>query len=144
SDVDENVQFIDLGLDSIGGVSLLRKVNEKYQTSIEATKTYSYPTLAQFARYVKEQGEQNGTVAVAVARTAASPSPQKIAPPTATGTRKLTSWRSGTAPRLAAGSSPSRPQAIAVVGMAGQFPQARNLDEFWQNLAEGKNCITQV
>ncbi|HXH41802.1 MAG TPA: polyketide synthase, partial [Thermoanaerobaculia bacterium] len=144
SDVDENVQFIDLGVDSVVGVTLLRKVNEKYRTSIEATKIYSYPTLAQLARYVKAQAEQNGTLAFPVVPAAASPSPQKIAPPTATGVCRLTSWRNGTVLRLAAGSSPSRPQAIAVVGMAGQFPQARNLDEFWQNLAEGKNCITQV
>ena len=144
SDVNEHAQFVDLGLDSVAGVALLRKVNEKYRTSIEATKIYSYPTLAQFARYVREQAEPNGTLAAPVAPVAASPSPQKIAPPAAAGARKLTSWRSGTAPRLATGSSASRPHAIAVVGMAGQFPQARNLDEFWQNLAEGKNCITQV
>ncbi|HXH38509.1 MAG TPA: type I polyketide synthase [Thermoanaerobaculia bacterium] len=35
-------------------------------------------------------------------------------------------------------------QPIAIVGMAGQFPQARNVDEFWQNLAQGRNCITEV
>ncbi len=32
---------------------------------------------------------------------------------------------------------------IAVIGMAGRFPQANNIDEFWQNLLEGKECITQ-
>jgi acyl transferase domain-containing protein/enoyl-CoA hydratase/carnithine racemase/NAD(P)-dependent dehydrogenase (short-subunit alcohol dehydrogenase family)/acyl carrier protein len=136
SDVIDDAQFVDLGLDSIGGVSLLRKVNEKYRTSIEATKIYSYPTLAQLARYIKEQAEQNGAFAVPPTL------PHAIGPnPIA---RKLTSWRSRPGPRLAAGPSASRPQAIAVVGMAGQFPQARNLDEFWQNLAEGKNCVRQV
>jgi acyl transferase domain-containing protein/enoyl-CoA hydratase/carnithine racemase/SAM-dependent methyltransferase len=146
SDVDENAQFVDLGLDSIAGVAVLRKVNAKYGTAVEATKIYSYPTLALLARYVREQAEQNGTLAVAAAPVVAPSSPRKIAPVPATGAgaRKLTSWRRGTAPRLAAVSSASRPQAIAVVGMAGQFPQARNLEEFWQNLAEGKNCITQV
>ncbi|HEX6100801.1 MAG TPA: beta-ketoacyl synthase N-terminal-like domain-containing protein [Thermoanaerobaculia bacterium] len=143
-DIDENAQFVDLGLDSIAGVAVLRKVNAKYQTAVEATKIYSYPTLAQLARYVKEQAEQNGTLAVPAAPAAATPASRKIAPVAVAGAHKLTSWRRGTAPRLAAASSASRPQAIAVVGMAGQFPQARNLDEFWQNLAEGKNCITQV
>lgn len=32
--------------------------------------------------------------------------------------------------------------AIAVVGMAGRFPGARNLDEFWQNLRQGVESIT--
>src|ERR1035441_4177673 len=32
---------------------------------------------------------------------------------------------------------------IAVVGMAGRFPGARNLDEFWHNLVEGVESITR-
>ncbi|HXP81041.1 MAG TPA: polyketide synthase, partial [Verrucomicrobiae bacterium] len=32
---------------------------------------------------------------------------------------------------------------IAVVGMAGRFPGARNLDEFWHNLADGIESITR-
>src|SRR6185295_3071537 len=33
---------------------------------------------------------------------------------------------------------------IAIVGMAGRFPGARNLDEFWQNLAGGIEAITRL
>ena len=50
------------GLDSIGGVTWVRKINETYQTSIEATKVYSYPTLAQLSRYVREEAETQGTL----------------------------------------------------------------------------------
>ena len=32
---------------------------------------------------------------------------------------------------------------IAVVGMAGRFPGARNLEEFWHNLVEGVESITR-
>ena len=28
--------------------------------------------------------------------------------------------------------------AIAIVGMAGRFPGARNVDEFWRNLRDGR------
>ena len=31
---------------------------------------------------------------------------------------------------------------IAIVGMAGRFPGARNLDEFWRNLRDGVESIT--
>jgi len=34
--------------------------------------------------------------------------------------------------------------AIAIVGMAGRYPQARDLDEYWRNLAEGRDCVTEV
>src|SRR5947208_8004080 len=33
---------------------------------------------------------------------------------------------------------------IAIVGMAGRFPGARDLDQFWHNLAEGIESITRL
>jgi acyl transferase domain-containing protein len=33
-------------------------------------------------------------------------------------------------------------RGIAVIGMSGRFPRARNLDEYWHNLQEGVECIT--
>lgn len=32
---------------------------------------------------------------------------------------------------------------IAIVGMAGRFPQANSIEEFWDNLIQGKDCITR-
>jgi len=32
-------------------------------------------------------------------------------------------------------------QQIAIIGMAGRFPRARNIDEFWQNLQNGVEAI---
>lgn len=31
---------------------------------------------------------------------------------------------------------------IAIIGMAGRFPGSRNINEFWQNLCDGKNLLT--
>jgi len=33
---------------------------------------------------------------------------------------------------------------IAIVGMAGRFPGARDIDQFWQNLAAGVESITRL
>src|SRR5580692_6719678 len=33
--------------------------------------------------------------------------------------------------------------AIAIIGMAGRFPGADNLDEFWRNLCAGVESITR-
>jgi PfaD family protein len=35
-------------------------------------------------------------------------------------------------------------EPIAVIGMSGQFPKARNLQEFWNNLINGEDCISEV
>ena len=142
SDVDENVQFVDLGLDSISGVTWVRKVNEKYQTSIKAAKLYSHPTLSQLSRYVKEEAEKHGTLSKPGAGEMPVATQHKVG--TKLGAEKLTSWRSRTATRFSSAAAIRPAQAIAVIGMAGQFPQAKNLEEFWQNLAQGRNCITPV
>mgnify|MGYP000879449840 CR=1 FL=1 len=33
---------------------------------------------------------------------------------------------------------------IAVVGMAGRYPKARNVDELWKNLQAGRDCIEEL
>ncbi len=33
---------------------------------------------------------------------------------------------------------------IAIIGLAGRYPQADNLEEFWTNLKMGKDCITEI
>jgi polyketide synthase PksN len=37
-----------------------------------------------------------------------------------------------------------RPGDVAIVGMAGRYPKAKNLGELWANLAEGRDCIEQI
>ncbi|WP_232426751.1 SDR family NAD(P)-dependent oxidoreductase [Teredinibacter turnerae] len=33
---------------------------------------------------------------------------------------------------------------IAIIGLSGRYPQADNLDDYWRNLAEGRDCIVEV
>ncbi|MCX8131319.1 MAG: SDR family NAD(P)-dependent oxidoreductase, partial [Clostridia bacterium] len=33
---------------------------------------------------------------------------------------------------------------IAIIGLSGRYPGARNVDEFWNNLKAGKNCISEI
>lgn len=33
---------------------------------------------------------------------------------------------------------------IAIVGMAGRFPKARNAEELWRNLTQGVDCISEI
>jgi len=40
----------------------------------------------------------------------------------------------------------SGPQAadIAIIGLAGRYPQAEDLDQLWDNLKQGRDCVTEV
>lgn len=33
---------------------------------------------------------------------------------------------------------------IAIIGISGRYPMANTLDEFWDNLCSGKDCITEI
>lgn len=33
---------------------------------------------------------------------------------------------------------------IAIIGLEGKYPQANDLKEFWENLCQGKDCITEI
>ena len=43
---------------------------------------------------------------------------------------------------FAAADNNGYPERIAIVGMAGRFPRARNIDDFWRNICEGIGAIS--
>jgi acyl carrier protein len=34
--------------------------------------------------------------------------------------------------------------SIAIIGVSGRYPQAPNLDVFWDNLQQGRDCVTEI
>ncbi len=38
----------------------------------------------------------------------------------------------------------ARSMGVAVVGMSGRHPGSRNLEEFWENLKNGRDCVTEI
>ncbi|WP_160000189.1 SDR family NAD(P)-dependent oxidoreductase, partial [Roseomonas sp. 18066] len=48
------------------------------------------------------------------------------------------------APKAPAVATVSDGQEIAIIGMAGRYPKARDLDAFWDNLKAGRDCIEEI
>ncbi|WP_045825684.1 SDR family NAD(P)-dependent oxidoreductase [Teredinibacter turnerae] len=149
-ELDQDEQFVDLGLDSITGVTWVRAINAQYQLDIEATKVYSYPTLQAFSRYVSEIVAEQAPVSEPEEPTPAAleaPSPSTataIGAPRAwsdVSAQVLTSWRHAL-PSVASSARP--PEAIAIVGMAGQFASTNSLADYWRAIAAGEDCIREV
>ncbi|MCP4269632.1 MAG: polyketide synthase, partial [Candidatus Brocadiaceae bacterium] len=40
--------------------------------------------------------------------------------------------------------SRSSSEPIAIIGISGMYPQAETLEQYWENLKTGKNCITEI
>ncbi|SAL32898.1 polyketide synthase [Caballeronia udeis] len=160
-EIDESAQFMDVGLDSITGVTWVRKINERYGINIEATKVYSHPNLVEISAVVRQEADRAGTLAPAAAMQAAMVPPAAgpvasapiamLAAPAASRTTLsrpvLKSLRGAHTAKLRLASQPGTDkslQPIAVIGMAGQFPKARDIEEFWRNLESGRDCIDEI
>ena len=55
--IDEDEQFIQVGLDSISAVTWMRRINQEFGTAFEATTLYSYPTLRELSAFLKNHVE---------------------------------------------------------------------------------------
>ncbi len=160
--IDADRSFVELGLDSISGVTWVRAINQHYGTAVEATRVYTYPTVEQFARFVRDTLAQDAAADApappALAPSGAEPAEASSMPHAFAGAPEmvlydwpvLKSWRNhgdvtGAAPAPEAVKSFGMHAAeIAVIGMAGRFPMAKDVDSFWDNIASGRNCISEI
>jgi len=137
-DIEETAQFVDIGLDSITGVTWIQKINQAYGTSMNATKVYTYPTLVHMSHYIVENtpGQQFAPTTTPKPVNDSQPADEKKVPPAQN-------------PETVAGKSMQTPsasttQGIAVIGMAGKFPQAETVEQYWENIISGKDCIVEI
>ncbi|NEZ54551.1 SDR family NAD(P)-dependent oxidoreductase [Leptolyngbyaceae cyanobacterium CCMR0081] len=132
--VNPETPFVDMGLDSISGVTWVRKINQRYGVKITAVEIYSHPTLRQFAEFMARITQAPPT------ETPQAPSPLLSE---ALGTAQAPAPLPKPPPKTPV--VPPQPVAgIAIIGMAGQFPKAPDLNAFWQNIAQGLDCVTEI
>jgi acyl transferase domain-containing protein/acyl carrier protein/thioesterase domain-containing protein/nucleoside-diphosphate-sugar epimerase len=114
-ELDDSLDLLELGLDAISAQNLSSKIRDRFGVSIAGPKLLSFASLADLARALERPPE---------------PDPDPVAAP---------------APAAIVETRPAADtSAIAIVGMSGRFPGARNLEEFWANLAGGVDSVTEV
>lgn len=147
-EIADDVGFLELGLDSVVGVTWIRKVNQAYGLAIPVTKVYQYPTLAEFASYVVQERTKEGDGAPSLAKRPTETHEDLKLPAMPTG--EDPAGGAATQPLADASETHGNPHPeaadrdIAIVGMAGRFPMSRSVDEFWRNIASKADCIREV
>jgi len=121
--IDPARSLADYGADSILGVQLVRDLNRRFGVELKPTALFSHPSVRAVAQHL---AAQHGVRADAPAGDAGPSIPESMpeAPP-----------------------APPRPEdaeAIAVIGMAGRFPGAANVDEFERLLLAGSCGVGPV
>jgi polyketide synthase PksM len=153
--IDISVPLEKYGIDSILVVQLTNAMNQDFE-DISSTLFFEYQTIEEVTEFLLSS-QKHALIRLAGIEQEAAPASNTTAESTLTETVAsgtippvITSRRSRRflpAPELELKQEQStvlRMQDVAIVGLAGRYPQANNLTEFWNNLKEGKNCITEI
>ncbi|MFT4924038.1 MAG: acyl transferase domain-containing protein/enoyl-CoA hydratase/carnithine racemase, partial [Phenylobacterium sp.] len=143
SEIEDDAVFIDMGMDSIHVIVWIKKINALFNCQLSTSHIYKYPTLIDLHQYL-ETIVANNIPLRTVAKKPATRSPHHLtmsaSPPSVQAPEQpLAQSQSSVKPV----NTDERP-AMAVIGMAGQFPGANNLQQYWDNIASGKDCITEI
>ncbi|UFJ41786.1 phosphopantetheine-binding protein [Brevibacillus humidisoli] len=139
------------GVDSIITVQITNHLQEVFD-DISSTLLFEYQTIDALTEHlmqtkqdalVKLVGLPQGNLDRQIVREKAIPvrrSPQRPD----LSVRKAGQMHPLPTPRTNGSQPPRSREPIAIIGMSGRYPQAKNLDEYWENLKAGKDCITEI
>ncbi|BDU00180.1 thioester reductase domain-containing protein [Nocardia sputorum] len=119
----------DYGIDSV----LISKMNDRLETDfgpLPSTLFFEYQTVRDLAGYLADEHAPR-LAALTDSKPETTSSGDVVAP-------------AHTAASTSAPDSADDAEDIAVIGMAGKFPMAGDIDEFWANLVAGRDCIVEV
>lgn len=139
-----NVPLDKYGLDSITSMQIVREL-EKSVGPLSMTLLFEYNTIESLARHFLEIYPVPLAMLLGLPQQSPGSTDTKramVAPTPISFTRRLQRAPAMDAP--AERSGPPRKEDIAIIGLSGRFPQARNLTELWANLKSGKDCITEI
>ncbi len=141
--LDVNANMADFGFNSINLTAFARQLTDQYGIEITPAMLFGHPTLAQLTRFLitahpktMQQHYAAGDSHVASPDEAGAFDPGPAQPDPAA-KRHLPLAPTGRCHAAAA-------EPLAVIGMSGRFPQAKNLEIFWENLKSGRDCIREV
>lgn len=104
--------FFDLGASSLDIIRIHTRIKDHLQSELSVAKMFRYPTVSQLAGYLSDDDTDIKYISDEIKE---NKTPQKIM---------------------------TQSNEIAVVGMAGRFPGANTLKQFWENLTQGVESIT--
>jgi polyketide synthase PksN len=144
--------FEQCGMDSVLMLELHAALANDFE-GLPKTALFEYDSAALMAGYlVARHGDalgrrfaaSAGSAEPAAGRRDVAPPPARVpAPPRVAAASPLSSKRM---PSTRVDADDRRPSddAIAIIGIAGEFPGAPDLERFWTNMREGRDCLTRI
>jgi polyketide synthase PksN len=148
ADIGSHTTFEQLGMDSVMLMELRDHLSKDF-AGLPKTVLFEYDTPERLAHYLKQhhadalQTRFGETVAVA-AEDRAKPLASQVAAVGRSNALPASGKRSPSTQGSARRGEVTPQEAVAIVGLAGQFPQAADLAEFWNNLQQATDCLVDI
>ena len=159
NEIDADAQFVDMGPVSIYGSEWIRMVNKQYGTSIPPTRIYDYPSIRQFAGFMaKELNKQRRESVPTSSKLRQQEKNEReheerqqqaglanLRDHNGLALSSVHSFIEATTIETTTNKQKGRDaEGIAIIGISGQFPKSKTLTAFWDNLARGADCISEI
>jgi len=138
-DLEADTELVEYGFDSIGFTQFANVLNERFDLELTPTLFFEHPTLAELATHLN--AAHGAALAARLGVTAAPPPPL---PPVAPPPMPAAAVAAPVAAPVSVSMAAAVEDAIAITGMSGIFPLAEDLDAFWRNLEQGRDCIREI
>ncbi|MBY0088466.1 non-ribosomal peptide synthetase [Brevibacillus brevis] len=132
--------FETYGIDSIMVIQLNKKLGDVF-SELSKTILYEYQTLDTLADYLVADHRQECMKWTGLDRQGAAN--RGTSTPLVRNERDTASHEPIRSTAVQSGKQIAR-EPIAIIGMSGRYPKARSLNEYWENLKSGKDCITEI
>ncbi|WP_440110455.1 amino acid adenylation domain-containing protein [Paenibacillus sp. QZ-Y1] len=151
--VSVNDRFFDIGGTSLGLILINNRLNSYLGKAVPLVKLFEHATIASLTHYLVGERESHhvnsvspnlGIDAAQSKREYAQTGEELVQNYIAEHVGMETTEEKNMSPSQPVEGAPHRSADIAVIGMAGHFPQARNVDEFWDNLMQGREAIARL
>lgn len=127
-DLDNNCNIMEYGFNSISLIELTNKINAKFKLPLMPSIYYEYNNIKELADYITKEYSIN------IDEEKREDINQK-----STFVENNNEHQSELRKR-----KQDYKEDVAIVGMSGKFPQAENLNEFWENIVNEKDCISHI
>ncbi|MCB0195285.1 MAG: KR domain-containing protein, partial [Anaerolineae bacterium] len=146
--IDVDLPYTDLGVDSILAIDIINQINQQLTIDLRPTDLFNYADIqslsahivATFPEKVTRPASRQEPVHSDYLSVGQLFEPQKIRTKALAGDSR--DEREQIDPHRAV--TRRDEEDIAVIGLSGRFPGAEDTATFWQNLAEGRNAISNV
>jgi amino acid adenylation domain-containing protein len=138
-DIDEDIEWQELGFDSISISETAKVFNKKHGLELEPGVFFEYSTIRDFLNYLIENYADLFVSKSVITEAAGIQNKEGNNGQTVNKSKFVYS-----ALNLERKIRSNKKKDIAIIGLSGRYPKARNVQEFLENLREGLDCVSEI